>query len=848
MSRLYTLPPTIVISTEHAISSELLLIFNKSKVLYHMKQYPDQKPSNFDIKKVIAEHVVQKEKDYINPVKNGTEKIIKNKMNGNKPMKIVNYKNMDYNYVIVTRETNFYAERGGQMSDTGNILLLDETVHVCDCQWYENVILQFVRYEGNEKTFNEKIKKIYLEEQRLMKIVKNIQQGNIVPAQEKIINGLYNTTVNGKEPSQIKTNAEQSQKSIEILERNSSENIKISDHFSDISQIEKNGRDRAILTENVLKNETMTPEREIGVKNQNIILDKEIGENRKNKTVPTENSTQNETYQTMTLDREIEKNKIICSMSPDIYRRDCIRINHTATHLLNQQISLFGGCQKGSLVEAYRFRFDYSVPTIPSGKIKADGSLSKELNHKRVELAIRHAIRLKRKVSIEIFTKDELKQQSEIWKKSVFMQKGHIEKYPQSVRVIHTPTVVSALKTDTELVNQLKKESEEYYRKLALEKIGDSNDQTGSTDLNDPTDLNDNQDSTDSSLLHGRVRPVNFDDLDDRLCSMNFKDFPRPLDFPGQEDFQDINDPKDLGNINEQTTSTTVNSSEKSLSQFEIDSFKSIYNGTKKKEPFLTEYEKQQEANCLWLFFPTDHRELCGGLHVRNTNDIRDFLILSDTTISAGIKRITAITGEVAAEMRFVDNMLKSELEKHQDTLNEILKIDENEEKKPAHIKKSLTNEQIRKLISFFKRFMSPGEPQSLIIREEFLHIRNQIFKEESRLKKTIFKSYGPETWKKAKGKVFPYNLFLEDTIVETLYAQKLYGDKKTVIKDLNSIFIQKRKVSRHSLICFATAEGKCVFVGTEDILGHRSIGGRVTGELDITEDVENFLDRNSNI
>ena len=78
-----------------------------------------------------------------------------------------------------------------------------------------------------------------------------------------------------------------------------------------------------------------------------------------------------------------------------------------------------------------------------------------------------------------------------------------------------------------------------------------------------------------------------------------------------------------------------------------------------------------------------DSKELCGGIHVKNTAEIWHFKIVSEGAVAAGIRRIEAITGEAVKDFFTQEEnalaSIKETLKNPQDTLKAVVSLqDEN--------------------------------------------------------------------------------------------------------------------------------------------------------------------------
>jgi alanyl-tRNA synthetase len=105
-----------------------------------------------------------------------------------------------------------------------------------------------------------------------------------------------------------------------------------------------------------------------------------------------------------------------------------------------------------------------------------------------------------------------------------------------------------------------------------------------------------------------------------------------------------------------------------------------------------------------------ESKELCGGIHVKNTGEIWYFKILSEGAVAAGIRRIEAITGDAVKEyfsQQEIDlEAINETLKNPQDTLKAVVSLQDDNAKLKKQIEQLLKEKiqsKSKEIVSNFK-------------------------------------------------------------------------------------------------------------------------------------------------
>jgi len=160
-----------------------------------------------------------------------------------------------------------------------------------------------------------------------------------------------------------------------------------------------------------------------------------------------------------------------------------------------------------------------------------------------------------------------------------------------------------------------------------------------------------------------------------------------------------------------------------------------------KREKALAFFEEKYEDLVRVVSISDYSKELCGGTHVKDTGKVGLFLILSESSISSGIRRIEAVCGRQALERVFsyryklkeIKNLLHTKEDLVLPKTEELLKILEETQKKIKSLEKSLVSYEAEKFlcqylekieefnINFFYVYLNEKEMDYLFLLSDVL-------------------------------------------------------------------------------------------------------------------------------
>ncbi|MEN3042399.1 MAG: alanine--tRNA ligase-related protein, partial [Fervidobacterium sp.] len=216
----------------------------------------------------------------------------------------------------------------------------------------------------------------------------------------------------------------------------------------------------------------------------------------------------------------------------------------------------------------------------------------------------------------------------------------------------------------------------------------------------------------------------------------------------------------------------------KALTKDEIDSIENIVNEVILKaiptETEIKSYDEAVKEGAIALFeekygdfvrvvkVSDFSEELCGGTHVKNTGEIGLFKIVSETAVSAGVRRIEAITGMNALvylrENEEIIELIKKELESSKSEL--LLKV-----KKLKEEKKNLE----RELAEVKRKLINPEQIASLSKAYEEVRYVSAVFE---KLEPDILKELTDDISERIKGIVLLISK-MDDKIILTVKVPK---------------------------------------------------------------------------